>query len=188
MRVFVAVELGEAIRQEAARVAGELADTLGPHARRAITWVAPEKMHLTVRFIGEADQRTVKELVQRIAAPLDEPSFRLAVAGLGAFPRSGPPRVIWLGITEGAEALARLHDEVEARIDGLGLQREERPFRAHLTLGRVKAPIGLAARQAVAAVRADAIGDCEIREVTLFESRLSPRGASYTALARGRLR
>jgi 2'-5' RNA ligase len=188
MRIFVAVELGEALRQEAARVAGELAEVLGQEARRAVTWVAPEKMHLTVRFIGEAGERTVKELVRRIAAPFDEPAFRLAVGGSGVFPRSGPPRVIWLGITEGAEALARLHDEIEARLEGLGLERDTRPFRAHLTLGRVKAAIGPATRQAVAAMRSDTVGTCEIGDVTLFDRELSPRGPSYTALARGRLR
>jgi RNA 2',3'-cyclic 3'-phosphodiesterase len=187
MRLFVAVELSEAVRQEAARVTGELADAFGPDARRAVAWVAPDKMHLTLRFIGEADPATGKELVRRVAVPFATPAFRLAVGGVGAFPRQGPPRVIWLGIPEGAEALARIHDEIEARLDGLGIEREDRPFRAHLTLGRVKAMLRPAARQALASIRAADVGTCDVHEVTLFESLLSPRGATYTALARGPL-
>jgi 2'-5' RNA ligase len=188
MRLFVAVELSEAMREEAARVAGGLAEALGPDARRAVAWVAPDKLHLTVRFIGEAAPAVAKELARRIGQPFVAPAFRLAVEGIGAFPGSGPPRVIWLGISEGAEGLAQVHDEIESRLDGLGLEHEDRPFRAHLTLGRVKAPLGPSGRRALASSRAADVGSCDVHEVTLFESRLSPRGATYVALARGRLR
>ncbi len=187
MRLFIAVDLSETIREEAARVAAELAEALGPGARRAVAWVAPGNMHLTVRFIGETDGRTAEAVAARVAAPFAQSAFRLAVGGLGAFPRSGPPRVIWLGLPEGADGLSRLHDEIEARLDGLAVEREDRPFRAHLTLGRVKAPLAPAARPALGALRADDVGGCEVREVTLFESRLSPRGAAHIALAKGRL-
>jgi RNA 2',3'-cyclic 3'-phosphodiesterase len=77
---------------------------------------------------------------------------------------------------------------VDARLDGLDVDREDRPFRAHLTLGRVKGPLGPGARQALRSVRADQVGACEVGSVTLFESRLSPRGPSYAALARAPLR
>ena len=86
------------------------------------------------------------------------------------------------GIQTQSAAVHALIDEIEARLDGLGLVREDRPFRAHLTLGRVRAPIGPAARQGLASVAASEIGSCDVREVTLFESRLSPRGPTYTAI------
>jgi 2'-5' RNA ligase len=188
MRLFVAVELSAAMRDEAARVASGLAERFGANARRAVTWVSPDKMHLTLRFIGEVQAAAAKELARRLAVPFDTASFALTVRGVGAFPHSGPPRVIWLGITEGAAALARLHDVVEQRLEGLGLVREDRPFRAHLTLGRVKAPIAPGARQVLASLSDVDIGSCEVTEVTLFESRLSPRGATYTVLAKGSLK
>lgn len=187
MRLFVAVEIDERIRREAARVGERLAEALGPGGRRAVTWVAPANMHLTLRFLGEVEEGVAAELRARIARPFDTAAFRLAVSGLGAFPPGGAPRVFWLGLAEGAEGLGRLHDEVEARLDGLGFERETRPFRAHLTLGRVKAPLGAGARTALAATPAADIGWCEVSQVTLFESRLSPRGAVYTALAHGPL-
>jgi 2'-5' RNA ligase len=187
MRLFVAVELSEAIRAEASRVARELADALGQGSRRAVSWAAPANMHLTVRFVGEVEPGTARELARRIGEPLAAPAFRLAVGGLGAFPHAGPPRIIWLGVTEGGERLAEVHDEVERLLVGLGLPPDDRPFRAHLTLGRVRTPLGLTARQALASVHAGALGACGVSEVTLFESRLSPRGSTYMALARGRL-
>jgi RNA 2',3'-cyclic 3'-phosphodiesterase len=187
MRLFFAVELSEAIKVEAGKVAARLAEGFGPSARRAVTWVAPAAMHLTVRFIGESDECVAAELGRRVAKPFATPAFSLAVGGAGVFPPSGPPRVIWLGLLEGARELAAVHAELEARLEGLGLMREDRPFRAHLTLGRVKAPLGPSARHTVASVPAASPGSCLVDHVTLFESHLSPAGARYTALARGAL-
>jgi RNA 2',3'-cyclic 3'-phosphodiesterase len=187
MRLFVAVELSDAIRQEAARITRELAEAFGPGARRAVSWVDPSRMHLTVRFIGEVEARAAEELARRLSAPFATRAFHVAVGGVGAFPRSGPPRVVWLGLREGGEALSALHDEFEARLTGLGVEREDRPFRAHLTLGRVKAPLGALARQTIDSLPADDIGGCDIDHCTLFESRPSPHGATYVSLARGPL-
>lgn len=187
MRLFVAVELDEIVRQNAARVSGQLANALGPSAGRSVSWVAAANLHLTVRFLGEVEARAAEELKARMVAPFRTPAFRLSVSGVGAFPRSGPPRVIWLGIAEGGAQLSQLHDEVEARLDGLGFQGDDRPFSAHLTIGRVKLPLGPSARSALTSVPAAAIGGCTISRVTLFESRLAPRGAIHTALAHGAL-
>jgi 2'-5' RNA ligase len=187
MRVFVAVELDEALRAKAARTADRLAEALGPGARRAVTWVAETNLHLTLRFLGEVDERVARQVQERIARPFSTPAFPLALGGLGAFPPAGPPRVLWLGVTEGGPGLLRLHEEIEARLDGLGFEREDRPFRAHLTIGRVKAPLGPSARRAIASVPAVDLGRCTIGRVTLFESRLTPRGPVYTAKAHGAL-
>ena len=186
MRLFVAVELAEGVRAEAGRAAARLAEALGPSARGAVSWVAPANMHLTLRFLGEVAEPVARELEERLSGPFKTPAFRLAAAGFGAFPPSGPPRVFWLGLTAGAEELARVHDEVEERVSGLGFDKEDRPFRAHLTLGRVKAPLS-GARRVIASMPVEPVGECTVTQVTLFQSRLSPRGAVYTALARGPL-
>lgn len=187
MRLFIAVELDEAIRKNAAAIGERLAAALGPAARHGVSWVAPANMHLTVRFLGEVREAVAEELRGRLSRPLRTPAFRLSVSGLGAFPPSGPPRVFWLGLTEGAQDLALVHDEVEERLEGLGFEKEDRPFRAHLTLARVKAPLG-PVRQVLASIGQADAGSCTVSQVTLFQSRLSPRGATYTALAHGLLR
>ncbi|HSK08956.1 MAG TPA: 2'-5' RNA ligase family protein, partial [Vicinamibacterales bacterium] len=99
----------------------------------------------------------------------------------------GPARVIWIGLSAGSEQLAAVHEELEGRLAGLGFEREDRPFRAHLTLGRARSRLGAAASQAVGGMQAAGVPACTAREVTLFESRLSPRGAAYTALVRAPL-
>lgn len=184
MRLFIAVEIAESIRRSAGDTAERISRDLGPAARRAVTWVQPGRMHLTVRFLGEVAPAVAEELVRRCAAPLATSPFRLTVSGVGAFPASGPLRVIWLGISEGQQELGRLHDEIEERLVGLGLERDDRPFRAHLTLGRVKAPLGPAARGILAQVPAGTLGSCTVDHAILFESRLSPSGPTYSPLAR----
>jgi len=183
MRLFIAVELDENIRRRAARVAEDLAVQLEPRGgRRSVTWVAPQNLHLTLRFLGEVSAPAAQEVAHRLEAPFTTPAFDLSVSGVGAFPPSAPPRVIWLGVVEGAAALAGLHEEVEARLSGLGFERDDRPFRSHLTLGRVKAGLGPRWRDALAAAKDTGVGRCRIDHLTLFESRLSSAGPTYTRM------
>ncbi len=188
MRLFLAVELDEPVRRAAADTAGALAGALERAGiRRGIAWVAPGNLHFTLHFLGEVEPATARAVVERMAAPLDVAAFDLSLSGLGTFPPSGPPRVIWLGVAEGARELAAVHAEVGLRLDGLGLPRENRPFGAHLTLGRVKAPLGPRLREALAATPTARESRCRVDHVTLFESRLSARGATYSVLATSRL-
>lgn len=184
MRLFLAVELDEAVRHAAARVAEELSRALGSEGRGPVAWVRPENMHLTVRFLGETPEARVAALRSVLAPPLATPPFELRFAGLGTFPPRGPARVIWLGIASGHDRLAAVHREVEDRLAAAGIEREERPFRAHLTLGRVRTRLG---PRAAAVISETAVADLPAsvaREVTLVESRLSPHGALYSALCR----
>lgn len=188
MRLFLAVELDEAVRRAAADTARRLSLALERHGvRRGISWVAPANLHFTLHFLGEVDDATARVLVERMSAPLATPPFDLALAGLGTFPPSGPPRVIWLGVGEGAPGLAEAHREIGTRLDGLRVAREHRPFSAHLTIGRVKAPPGPRLADAIAATTPAADARCRVGHVTLFESRLSPRGATYSVIATARL-
>jgi len=188
MRLFVAVELDEAVRRGAARIASSLASASEQGGgRRSVTWVAQQNLHLTLQFLGEVDSDLARTVAERLAAPLAVPVFDVGVAGVGTFPPSGPPRVIWLGVTDGAAPLAALYREVDHRLEGLGFPREDRPFRGHLTLGRVKAPCGPRFREALAGARTANAGRCRVDHVTLFESRLSPQGSTYSVVATSRL-
>jgi 2'-5' RNA ligase len=188
VRLFLAVELDEAVRRAAADTARRLAAALDRRgAGRAVSWVAPGSLHFTLHFLGEVDDPTARALVERMAPPLSTSPFDLALAGIGTFPPAGPPRVIWLGVDDGAAGLAEVHREMGARLDGLRVARERRPFSAHLTLGRVKAPTGPRLAGAIAETAAAPDARCRVDHVTLFESRLSPRGASYSVIATVRL-
>jgi 2'-5' RNA ligase len=188
MRVFFAVELDEVVRRKAARLAAGLATALEQGGgRRRVSWVAPQNLHLTLQFLGEVDPQLAQTVVDRLAHPFAVPAFDVALAGVGTFPPSGPPRVIWLGVTDGAAPLSGLYREVDHRLEGLGFPRENRPFRAHLTLGRVTAACGPRFRDVLATARMADASRCRVDHVTLFESHLSPQGSTYSVVATSRL-
>jgi 2'-5' RNA ligase len=182
MRLFIAVELDDAVLSAALETARELQHKVEGRVRAS--WIQPDNMHLTVRFIGEVEEDRAGAVLDVLRPPLGVPEFDLALGGCGAFPSSSRPRVFWIGIARGADALAAMHDEFNGRLELLGFAPEDRPFSAHLTLARVKELI----RGSLNVMR-DAVesthpvpAECRIRSATLFRSHLSPKGARYERL------
>lgn len=186
MRLFVAVDLDESVRRAALRLARTLRERLEPSQVQA-SWVAPGNLHLTLKFLGEVEERLATEVRAAMAPPFGEPRFECELAGVGAFPPTGPARVLWLGISAGAEALVRLQAEVESRVRPFGFPPESRPFSAHLTVARFRTPAPTKVRELLGEGSSGPIGRCAIDHVTLYQSHLSPRGATYTPLARAPL-
>ncbi len=187
MRLFVAVDLDENLRRSASRVTRTLRERLERAEMYGVSWVGVDNLHLTLRFLGEVGDDTARQLERVLAAPFAQPPFDIALAAAGTFPPAGSVRVLWLGIAEGGDGLARLHDEVEQRIAAFPFEREDRPYRAHLTIGRFRAPAPSRVRELIASAAIGAIGGCSIGHVTLYRSQLSPKGAIYTPLVRGPL-
>ena len=189
MRLFIAIEVGDAIAQEASRVIDMLrhrAAALAPSAR--ITWITPQRMHLTVRFIGHVDDARAAAIVDAFREPVRVDPFELAIAGTGTFPPKGAPRVIWAGIAAGGDTSEVVERQVTMRVTALGVVPEDRPYRAHLTLARVKAPAGLRAAALLEGLEQHVFGRVSVAAITLFESRLSPKGPTYVPLLRTPLR
>ena len=155
---------------------------LAPRAR--LTWVTPDRMHLTVRFIGAADDEKLAALRRVLEAPFETTGFTLSVHGTGTFPPKGPPRVVWAGLQDGRDRLRALEREMTARLSTIGIPPEDRPYNPHLTLARVREPAGLRAAVLLDGLQAHAFGESPIDAITLFESRLSPKGPTYVALSR----
>lgn len=148
-------------------------------------WVPVENMHLTVRFIGHVDDSRAPALIDALTPPLDVPPFDIEFGGCGVFPQSGPPRVLWIGLTHGLPSLLSLHHVFNDRLRPLGHDPEDRPFGAHLTLARIKdAPRGASrmVRDALAGV-APALAPMRVSRATIFQSHLSPRGPRYEPVA-----
>jgi 2'-5' RNA ligase len=185
VRLFIGIEIDDAVRARAAAIAASAGLLLD--AALTIRWVPPENFHLTVWFLGEVVEPRAAAILQALDRPFETPAFDLHIARLGAFPPSGVPRVLWLGVEEGQEPLARIHSEIAARLQPLGIAPERESFSAHLTLGRVKAarrsirPRDL--RDRWRGLPADA-GVCRIGGVTLFRSVPSSKGSAYEALLR----
>ncbi len=188
MRLFVAAEPSEALRRAAAECAAQVRRRLeSAGAGHGLRWIPAENLHLTVWFLGEVSDPRAAAVVESLARPMTSPAFDLQLAGLGAFPPSGPPRVLWLGVTRGLAELARAHDEVGERLAPWGFAPEARSYSAHLTIARVKEPprgaARLAFREALTAERCEA-GSCRVDRLTVFRSRTSPHGATYESLLR----
>jgi RNA 2',3'-cyclic 3'-phosphodiesterase len=146
-----------------------------------VAWVADANLHVTLKFLGQVDPARIPEIADAIGkAASRTPAFELDVRGLGAFPSTSRPRVIWAGL-EAPRALAALAGDVDTALAALGLPRESRPFAAHVTLGRVREP-GRHTGLAVALARPADVGRVAVSRLSLMRSELSPRGASYTEL------
>lgn len=176
MRLFLALDLSEGAREELAR----FRSALEPHCS-GWRWVRTPGIHLTVRFLGEVVPGRDRELRagwRALAQGL--PPFRFLLSGAGRFPPRGRPRVLWVGVRdEPARVLERLADEAEQLARRCGFEPRQRPFKPHLTLAR-------ADRRGVATVRnplpQPRESPTEARALVLFESKLGPGGARYTAL------
>jgi len=183
LRAFIAVELDEAIRQRL----GEAQDRLRS-APCSVKWVKPELMHLTLRFLGEVDEALVGILEQVMASAAQGVApVEVTLAGLGAFPERGAPRVVWAGMQDNG-SLCLLNRRLEEGVRRLGFAPEDRPFHPHLTLGRVNGRQGAdELRRRLDAQAAAEFGSCTIAELILMQSVLSPAGPTYTPLRRHRL-
>ena len=189
MRLFVAVEIDASLARELARVAGELrvrVESRAPHAR--LTWVAADRLHFTVRFIGEVDESRASTIAMALALPLPVAPFDLTMGSVGTFPPTGRPRVIWTGIRDGGDAMAAVEREVSARLATCGIPPEGREYSPHLTLARVRDAANLRARDVLEGVSHGALGTTRVGAITLFRSLLSPKGPTYVALQRTPLR
>lgn len=177
MRLFLAVNVPEGIRAEIENVQRDM-----KRARADVKWVAVENLHLTLKFLGETGENTVAPIVENVARALSGFGvFEAAFSGSGAFPSAENPRVVWVGLGEGAEKFIKLAEKTESSLIPLGFEKEQRGFTPHLTLGRTKSSQG---REELAEkIRGNlkfVSGSFKIDHVDLMKSVLTPQGPEYT--------
>lgn len=181
IRTFIAVEVAEKIRDKLAEEVRIL------HAGAPLVkWVKAENMHLTLRFLGDVKEDDLEELFDALAEEAAGiSSFAMEIKGIGAFPNWRHPRVVWAGCGEGADEAADLGAAVEEVCVDLGYEREKRPFRPHLTLGRVKQPADARGLEgAVAGLEDKVFGYLDVDAVVVFMSSLRRNGPVYAPMAR----
>jgi 2'-5' RNA ligase len=173
----VAVKPPEDVLDEVAAVV-EPARTV----RVGLRWEQRERYHLTVQFLGPlARLAPVSDALAAAAGERAPFTFRLG--GAGAFPKPGRARVVWMGAATGGPELGALATAVGAALAPIGYEPDRRELHPHLTLARLKAPDDV--RDVLAALGADPVGEAfTVSELVLYESRLSPKGPTYTALER----
>jgi len=178
VRCFIAIDIGEETRREIDSLISRLR-RLGPDLK----WLSGERIHLTLKFLGNTEEA----LVERIKASLTSIAschriFSLRAAGTGVFPDYSRPRVLWVGI-DGSEELNLLYNDIESAMEQLGYRREERTFRPHLTIARVRSSRGLSPLlKELRRYRESEFGKIEVAEILLMKSTLKPTGAEYERL------
>jgi 2'-5' RNA ligase len=185
IRTFVAVPISETLRRAAVACVDRFRATGAD-----VKWVAPENLHVTVKFLGDVDATKIHEVCRTIEESVsDLACFDLQIQGAGAFPDIKRPRTIWLGAGEGANAITELAKRLERGLEAIGYPRERRRFHPHVTLGRAR-HAGPALADLAESLRDSAdieIGRCRISEVVTFASQLGRDGPTYEALARAQL-
>mgnify|MGYP006291759899 CR=1 FL=1 len=174
IRCFTAVPVPDGIKEELARFQKELGP-LAPGAK----WVKPAGLHITLKFLGEISPEKVEEVRAALRDAVRAARFNMAFSGLGVFPNPRKARVPWTGFETGAGECTGIAAEIEDALEAIGFPREKRPFRAHLTLARLKKP---------SSVGNDLL-DYEFsssgfsaQSVVLYRSTLKPSGAVYTPI------
>jgi len=184
-RVFCSVELPGELRSRVDERMRRLREEF-PEARAA--WEKPEKLHITVKFLGDIEPARVEDLsgAAESAAAGVEP-FELTIDTPGTFPSHGQPRVLWLRIVDASGRLLLIQRALEAECAAVGFPREPRPFLPHLTLARVRSPRGT--RELAAAHRKAPFEpqSFQVNELVVMRSELGPGGSRYTPLSRHRL-
>lgn len=185
VRAFIGVDVGDEIRRKAVALQKQLAKT-----GAGVKWAAEDGMHVTLLFLGELDDRDILPVCRAVeAAAKAEAPFALRVSGVGAFPNTRRPKVIWGGLTDGTDPLRRLYAKLEAKLLDLGVYRqEERDYTPHLTLGRVKGEAdGLTLAAELPGLLAWDGGRAQVGEVCVYSSEMRRDGPEYVVLGRAEL-
>ncbi len=182
MRLFVALEIPAEVREKLASLIKVLHKAAEQSLGTAPRWELPENLHVTLKFIGEVAAARLAPICSALASmPSGEP-ITLKFRGLGFFPNEKNPKVLWAGI-EGSPNLATLAANLERALQHLGIPREQRAFKAHLTLARFDPPGSTGRLRAAIEQNATRVfGSLHARAFHLIESELKPSGAEYTTV------
>jgi RNA 2',3'-cyclic 3'-phosphodiesterase len=179
IRSFISIELPDAITRSIADLIAELRK-----AGADVAWVPAAKIHLTLKFLGNTDDSLIPEIKERTRKKLSHYSaFYIKIVGVGWFPLSKRPRVLWIGM-ENSEHLKGIQKDIDAEVAGFGFALEDRPFSPHLTIGRVRSQKGITEMlMRLEAFRTADFGAIEVKSIHIMKSELKPAGAEYSSIA-----
>lgn len=179
IRTFIAIELPEKIIYTIRKVQEEI-KSYGLKIR----WVRPENIHLTLKFLGDIQEADTEKVARAISESVtDYSAISLAVKGIGVFPGIKKPRVLWLGISKQLDLLTALQQTLDEKLEAMGFPKEKRPFKGHLTLGRIKSKIDPKTLHDVLKKFIQFESEPFVADkIILYKSDLKPKGAVYTKL------
>jgi len=182
LRLFIAADITKEVRSEL----GQLTKSLSAPGD-GVKWVRPGSIHLTLKFLGNVQEEELNKIKKAGETGLSDidvvDGIQLSIEGLGTFPGGKRIRVIWIGLKGELDRLEIVRDALNESFYRLGFPREERDFRPHLTLGRVKGRVSRETIEKIEEMKDIVLGDIRVLKLHLFKSDLKPTGAVYTSLA-----
>lgn len=179
LRLFIACKLEKSVLDKIVETQKEF-QRLNLDAK----WVARENIHITLKFIGIVNSDLLEKIIKKLEmVSKKNANFDLELENVGIFPKTGNPRVLWVGSTEGADKLMALSQDVEEALEDFGVLEEEREFTPHITLARIKSPKNKDKLIELAEQNCNLrFGKMEVKYFTLFQSQLTKQGPIYTDL------
>lgn len=179
-RIFIAVDISEEARRKTAVYVKSLREKF-PQAR--VSWDKPEKLHLTLKFVGEIDDEQLAELIEATERTAKEfAPFKLQIAETGVFPSTRQAKVLWLDVKDEKEKLRELNQVLENECANLGFKREKRSFKAHLTIARLRERanelVKTHLKQNFQPI------EFEVSELIIYQSELRPTGSIYSVISK----
>jgi RNA 2',3'-cyclic 3'-phosphodiesterase len=180
MRLFLAIELPDDVREHLARVQERVRESAGK-----ASYPRAENLHVTLKFLGETRDKDLPPLCESLAK-VSGGSIELTPTGIECFPEKGPVRVITAAMGGSADALAALHKSIEQRCHFLGFDRERRKYRPHVTLARARPTLPSVMRDQLRTATAHLFSAAAftVRDFVLMSSQLFPKGSQYAIVAR----
>jgi len=178
LRSFIAIDIDdETILNRIVEISREIKKT-----GAIVKTVEPQNIHITIRFLGEIDEGDLQVITSVLDNKLDNfRKFEIELKGVGAFPSIGSPRVIWVGVGEGATELKSLANMIIRELRSVGTHRETRPFSPHVTIARVKR-YNSSLKRLIEKYKDEYFGKIRVEEVRVKKSKLTPTGPIYTTL------
>jgi RNA 2',3'-cyclic 3'-phosphodiesterase len=178
MRIFIGIKLDE-------RVQGEIESFLKPFKKISspIRWVKPANIHVTLKFIGEVSEEKYKQIEKRLnETDFNSVLFTLCLNGCGKFGRGNSLNIFWIGITPN-DILTGVYNKIENALGKIGIEKENRPFKPHITVGRNKKDFNFKSFFQLIEERShEPISELNVDHFQIFKSQLRPEGPVYTKL------
>jgi RNA 2',3'-cyclic 3'-phosphodiesterase len=185
-RIFVAVEISVEARR---KVAAYIETLRNEFSKVRVGWDKVEKLHLTLKFLGDTDEKQVADL-QKILNEISTniSNFKLQISNTGVFPDTKKPRVLWIDVIDEPGSLAKINALLEIECEKIGFAKESRKFAPHLTIGRIREPNNAKELARKHLQNKFEPVEFEVSEIVIYESKLLPTGSIYSILSKHKLK
>jgi RNA 2',3'-cyclic 3'-phosphodiesterase len=181
-RIFIAIDISDETRRQVSHYITDLRAAF-PNVRAG--WDKPEKLHLTVKFLGDLNEIQLDNLIEAVNATVKQISeFGIGISKTGVFPSKKNARILWLGIEDENGSMQKLNEILETECERKGFAREKRNFKAHLTIARLREPHkskALVERHLQNDFESD---EFEVAELVVYESLLQKSGSVYLIISK----